>query len=238
MTRANVSRYARWQLQDFLIDRGIPLVLIGILLAAPEVLMMGRLKGPFMRDPTQMLLRMTTSVAIIFSLVALNGQVSNDRTKGYFRFMFAKPVSPAVFYAQQFAVWFAGLMIVVSFLVGLFAVTAGPVSPWPVLWYVALVYLGFGGVSFFVSTVLRRDWLIVIGFWTIAQIVVGFYKDENSWVEKFFFVLPPVAHLDNAAKAVARQGVATMADIAWILGYSALFFVFGLYVLHKRPFSS
>jgi ABC-type transport system involved in multi-copper enzyme maturation permease subunit len=238
MTRTNISRYARWQLQDFLMDRGVALVLIGVLLATPELLMMSRFKGPFVRDPTQILLRMTTSVAIIFALISLNGQVSNDRSKGYFRFMFAKPVSPAVYYAQQFAVWFAGLMIVVSLLVGLFALAAGPVSPWPVLWYVALVYLGFGGVGFFVSTVLRRDWLVLIGFWTIAQIVVSLYKNENSWVERFFFILPPVEQLDNASKALVRQGVATTGDIAWILGYSALFFAFGLYVLYKRPFHS
>lgn len=238
MTRSNISRYARWQLQDFLLDRGVALVLIGVLLATPELLMMSRFKGPFVRDPTQILLRMTTSVAIIFALVSLNGQVSNDRSKGYFRFMFAKPVSPAAYYAQQFAVWFAGLMIVVSLLVGLFALAAGPVSPWPVLWYVALVYLGFGGVGFFISTVLRRDWLVLIGFWTIAQIVVSLFKNENSWVERFFFILPPVEQFDNAGKALVRQGVATTGDIAWILGYSALFFALGLYVLHKRPFHS
>jgi ABC-type transport system involved in multi-copper enzyme maturation permease subunit len=238
MTRANVSRYARWQLQDFMTDRGIALVLIGVLLAAPEVIMMGRLKGPFLRDPTQILLRMTTSLSIIFALVSLNGQVSNDRSKGYFRFLFAKPVSPAAFYAQQFAVWFGGLMIVVSLLIGLFAITAGPVKPWPVLWYVALAYLGFGGVGFFISTVTRRDWLVLIGFWTIAQILVSVYKDENSWIERLFFVLPPVEHLDNAGKALLRQGVVGMGDVAWILGYSAVFFVLGLYVLHKRPFHS
>ena len=238
MTRTNISRYARWQLQDFLLDRGIALILIGILLAAPEVLMMGRVKGVFLRDPTQILLRMAGSLAIIFALVSINGQVSNDRTKGYFRFMFAKPVSPAVYYAQQFAVWFVGLMMVVALLIGLFAVTAGPVSPWPVLWYVALVYLGFGGIGFFVSTVLRRDWLVLIGFWTIAQIVVTVYKDENPWIERLFFLLPPVEHLDNAGKALIRQGIATTGDIAWIIGYSAVFFAFGLYVLHKRPFSS
>lgn len=236
MTRANVARYARWQLQDFLIDRGVAIALIGLLLAAPEVIMMGRLKGPFMRDPTQMILKLTTTLSIIFSLVSLNGQVSNDRTKGYFKFLFAKPVSPAVYYAQQFAVWFVGLMIVVSALIGAFYLTAGPVSPWPILWYVALAYLGFGGVGFFISVVTRRDWLVLIGFWTLTQILVSVYKDENSWVERVFFLLPPVEHLDNAGKALLRQGMVGLADIAWILGYSAVFFGLGLYVLHKRPF--
>ncbi len=238
MTRANVSRYARWQLQDFFMDRGIALVLIGVLLAAPEVIMMHRLTGPFNRDAGAVLVRLAASTAIIFALIALNGQVSNDRTRGYFRFLFAKPVSPAVYYAQQFAVWFLGLLVVVSLLVGVFSVTAGPVSPWPILWYVSLVYLGFGGVAFFISSVTRRDWLVLIAFWTLTQILVSLYKDQDSWIEKTFFVLPPVEHLDNAGKALMRQGMVGATDVAWILGYSAIFFVLGLFVLHRRPFHS
>ena len=237
MMRSNVARYARWQLQDFMVDRGVALVLIAVLLSAPEIIMMRKLGGA-LRDPTQSALRMSASLAIIFSLVSLNGQVSNDRTKGYFRFLFAKPVSPGAYYAQQFAVWFVGLMIVVALLIGVFSLTAGPISPWPILWYVALMYLGLGGVSFFISTVLRRDWLVLMGFWTITQIAREFYGDANSWIETLFVVLPPSDHMENAGKALVRQGVVGAADVAWILGYSALFFLLGLYVLHKRPFHS
>ncbi len=238
MTRANLLRYARWQLQDFFMDRGIALVLIGVLLASPEVIMMHRQSGGFRGDASQILMGLAASTAIIFALVSLNAQVSGDRTRGYFRFLFAKPVSPAAFYAQQFALWFVGLLLVVSVLLGVFAVTAGPVSPWPILWYVALVYLGFGGVAFFISTVTRRDWLILIGFWTLTQILVSLYKDRDSWIENLFFILPPVEHLDNASKALLRQGLVGASDVAWILGYSAIFFGLGLFVLHRRPFHS
>ncbi len=237
MTRANVSRYARWQLQDFLVDRGVALVLIAVLLAAPQVIMMQKIKGPF-SDPGQTLVRLGTSLAIIFALISLNGQVSNDRTKGYYRFLFSKPVSSLVFYSQQFAIWFAGLMIVTSLLIGVFAVAAGPVSPWPVLWYVALVYLAFGGFGFFISTVWHRDWLAIIGVWSLTQLLVAIYKDSGVWVERLFFLLPPVEHLGNASKALTRQAAVGMGDIAWVLGYSAVFFGLGLYVLHKRPFHS
>lgn len=237
MMRANLSRYARWQLQDFFSDRGIALVLIGVLLASPEVLMMNRFKGPY-SSPNQILLRMTGSLAIIFALVALNGQVSNDRTKGYFRFHFAKPVSPAAYYAQQFAVWFVGMMIVVGFLIGAFAAATGPVNPWPVLWYFALTYLGLGGIGFFISTVTHRDWLFLVGVWSLTQLVTSVYNDGTHWFEKLFFLLPPVENLGNASKALMREGVVGATDIAWILGYSAVFFALGLIVLHRRPFHS
>lgn len=236
--RANIARYARWQLQDFIMDRGIALVLIGILLAAPEIIMMHNFKGLISRDPTQMLLRLTSSTAIIFALVSLNGQVSNDRTSGFFRFLFAKPVSPATFYVQQFAVYFVGLMIVVSALLALFAITAGPVAPWPILGYVALVYLGLGGIAFFISTVTRRDWLVLIAFMTVGQIVVSLYKDRGLWIEKLFFLLPPVEHFGNASKALISQGPVSNIDVAWILGYSAVFFALGIVVLRRRPFHS
>lgn len=220
-------------------DRGIALVLIGVLLAAPEVILMHRSGGAFTRAAGDVLVRLAASTAIIFALVTINGQVSNDRSRGYFRFLFAKPVSPAAFYAQQFGLWYLGLIIVVSVLLGAFAITAGPVSPWPTLWYVSLVYLGFGGVGFFISTVTRRDWLVLIAFWTFAQILDSLYKDRNdSWIQKLFVVLPPVEHLDNAGKALVHQGMVGASDVAWILGYSALFFVFGLIVLHRRPFHS
>lgn len=237
MTRANVSGYARWQLQDFMMDRGVALVLIGALLAAPEVMMTSRFSAAF-NSPYQVLLRLTGSLAIVFSLISLNGQVSNDRTKGYFRFLFAKPVSPAVFYAQQFGVWFLGMLIVVGLLIALFAGFMGPVNPWPILWYMALSYLAFGGVGFLISTVTHRDWLVLIGVWSVSQLVTSVYNDGSHWFEKLFFLLPPVEHLSNASKALMRAGVVGSSDVAWILGYSAVFFGLGLYVLHKRPFHS
>ncbi len=238
MKRTNLTRYARWQLQDFFLDRGVALVLIGVLLASPDVILMHRMSGPFQRDPNRILVGLAASTAIVFSLITLNAQVSGDRTRGYFRFLFAKPVSPAAFYAQQFVLWMLGLLAVVSALLGVFALTAGPVTPWPTLWYVALVYLGFGGLGFFISTVTRRDWLILIGLWTVSQILVSLYKDRDSWIENFFFLLPPVEHLDNAGRALVRGELAGGSDVAWILGYSAIFFVLGLFVLHKRPFHS
>lgn len=236
MNRANLSRYARWQLQDFLMERGIAIVMIGALLATPEIIMMNQVKGPY-SHPEQVLVRITGTMAVIFSLIALNGIVSNDRVKGYFRFLFAKPVSPAAFYAQQLGVWFVALLLVVSLLIGIFAVVAGPVTPWPTLWYVSLVYFAFGGLGFFVSTVMNRDWLAVIGVWSIAQLLNSLYND-GAWYEKLLVVLPPVEHLSNAGKALTRQGMVAAADVAWILGYSAIFFVLGLLVLHRRPFHS
>lgn len=238
MTASNISRYAIWQLRDFLIDRATAILLIGALVGS-QAIIGARLTGFTGRsDANAILLRMISGLGILFAVIAINGQVSTDRTRGYFRFLFAKPVSPAAFYAQQFAVWFVGLLMTVGLLIGIFAAFAGPVSPWESLWFVSLVYIAFGGTGFFLSTVTRRDWLAVIGLWTVTQILHSLYDDRGIWFSRLFVLLPPVQQLDDAGKALTGHGSVAPADIAWILGYSALFFALGILVLHRRPFHS
>ena len=51
------------------------------------------------------------SIVSLSVLIAVNGIVSTDRKKGYYRFLFAKPVSAGrAIYAQLFFVYMAGML--------------------------------------------------------------------------------------------------------------------------------
>jgi len=96
-------------------------------------------------------------------LVATAGIVASDVSKGYYRSMFAEPVSPAGYYLQR---WVVGGLAVAAFVpvlgLGIF-VTVGsfPFSA-QLLTRLMILYLLLGGLVFLLSTLLSSDWLIAL----------------------------------------------------------------------------
>lgn len=96
-------------------------------------------------------------------LVATAGMVASDVSKGFYRSMFAEPVTPAGYYLQR---WLVGALAVGAFVplvgAGIFAALGSfPFSP-ALLTRLMLLYLLLGGLVFLLSTVLRSDWLIAL----------------------------------------------------------------------------
>ena len=141
MSRARVGAYTAWQLRDYLKDRGLSTLVVAALSAYLGWSMMTE-KTPMPRSTdavsAELLVRFGSAGAVyaarmaefsfhfmrsmlgamIFlgALFAMNGIVANDRKQGFFRFLFAKPMTPSRYYGQAFVVHTVGFMLVMLLL--------------------------------------------------------------------------------------------------------------------------
>lgn len=127
--RARLGQYAFWQLRDYLLEKGIG---TSIVLVFAATLFYVGLRGeeirpaPASRGEIQFAFaQLLSNLVLLGALFATNGIVSDDRKHGYYRFLFAKPVSVPRFYAQKFLVHLAGFMLVCALLLVAFNVSFG-----------------------------------------------------------------------------------------------------------------
>lgn len=234
--RQNLHRYAFWQVRDFARDRGIALLIISIALGFTIIGPFRAVNGgAFDRESAMALLEIVMSqIVYIAAFIALNGIVSNDRKLGYYRFLFSKPVSIPAYYAQQFVVSLVGFLIVWLVLMGIYGIVAHPVSPIRPLAYCALVFLSFGGIAFLISSLFRHDWPILAAVFLASAIFQSMWASQEGWRRMVLSVLPPLYKLSPALHDIFRRGTVETNSVLWLLGYSALCFAAGLYVLRQR----
>lgn len=232
----NLRRYALWQMRDFGRDRAIALMIIGLALGflflSPVKMMQVQVTEA---SAKQLMMMSLQQIVFICAFVALNGIVSNDRKQGYYRFLFSKPVSIPAYYAQQFAIYFVGFMVVMAALLGLFAFLVYPLSPAAPLTYCAIVYLSLGGIAFFISSLFRFDWPILAAVFLASLALNMIWGTSDGWRKLVVAALPPLNKLSSMLGTLLDKGTVETNDLLWLLGYSLLFFLAGLFVLRRRP---
>lgn len=235
----NLHRYVFWQLRDFVRDRAIALLIVGVAIGFTIVGPMRAISGgSFDRARAVAVLEIVLSqVAYIAAFITLNGIVSNDRKQGYYRFLFSKPVSIPAFYAQQFVVFFAGFLVVCLLLLGIFGAFVRPLPLGPPLAFCALVFLSFGGIAFVVSSLFRHDWPILAAVFVGSAVIQSLWENQEGWRRMVLSLLPPLYKLSPALDDMLKRGTVDTNDMLWLLGYSAACFAAGLLVLRRRPFA-
>jgi hypothetical protein len=238
MSRARLARYALWQFRDFAIERGIAIMIIGLLLGytliAPLRAAMG---AAFQIDPRSqawpVIITVTSSAVSLAVLIALNGIVSTDRKMGYYRFLFSKPVSAVAYYAQLFFVYMAGVLVAMLLLSGALHTVVPTFQIANFLVYTAIIYIAMGGIGFFLSVATRFDWVTLAAVWLGSRILREFLGAKPGWKSKAAELLPPVHKLNEVSMSIITSGTAHTSDVIWLLGYGALFFALGLLLLHR-----
>ena len=243
-----LGRYARWQLKDFLTQKAPILGVLAILLLYPLVAgffnVSPRMEEFAREMKDKWLYVMTGILTPLGTLLATRGIVAEDRTQGYHRFLFAKPVKLARYYAQQFAVNFVGIMGVITAVAVLYSLVIAPVPLLPALVPAAVFFVLFGGVTFLFSTLSRLDWV-----WTLGSVAATAWTmwlvDERQWT----FLKPVKAlllPLESFGRMVAEwmrltdgrfedASLATaLGTTAWPLAYGLGAFALGLVILKKR----
>jgi hypothetical protein len=238
MTDGRLARYSLWQFRDFVIDRGISIVIIGILWGFLLIEPIRRSMGPAFAASTlsptwAMLMTVVSSVVSIAVLIALNGLVSTDRKMGYYRFLFSKPVSPVAFYAQLFFVYMVGVLSTMLLLALILHKLVPLFSAVNFVLYSAVIYIAMGGIGFFISVATRLDWLTLAAVWLGSHMLRSIYGPKPGIAGKLVQVLPPVHKLDEVAVGIITNRSAPVGDIMWLLAYGAGFFVLGLLLLKK-----
>lgn len=243
---ARLGRYAPIQLMDYVIERGLVTFGMGLLFGWMMKIALEQSAGGNWAsgdDSLRIIRLFFVSYLGLFTwfatLTAVNGIISNDRTKGTFRFLFAKPVNVLRYYAQAWLINGLGLLLVLAALMGIFAIAVRPFFPSGILLYVAMTYVILGGVGFFLSAVTKRDGIWLVVFWLVAIIVRGQFHDRTGFKASLVrFVTPPTNEMSLFIDAVMNNRPADMGTFAAAVAYGAVFVALGLIVLRYRPMSS
>ncbi|HEX7977389.1 MAG TPA: hypothetical protein VF461_02205 [Gemmatimonadaceae bacterium] len=262
---ARVGAYALWQLRDYLKDRGLPTLIVatlsGYLGLSPIIERM-----PSRADvvPPGLLARFGSADAVyaarmmefnhaflrgilgtivfVGALFAMNGIVANDRKQGFYRFLFAKPMTPSRYYGQAFFVHWAGFVAVMIVLGLVYGVLIWPVLSRPLLVVVALMFVAYSGIAFLLSAAARWDWMSLVVVTVAATFLWGKYGASTHPLARLLFLLPPLHRADDVYASVSgvpmyASGAPTVIPwpiLMWLVGYGAACFAAGLVVLRYR----
>lgn len=255
--RARVGRYGLWQFRDYMMDRGLPTlivcVLFGYLTLAPMLIgykhqmdalpprliaKYGGIEGAriaLMHDINGMFLRTFLGVVVFLgALFATNGIVADDRKKGYYRFLFSKPVSPSRYYGQGFLIHWAGFVAVACVMTLIYGAFAAPIISLPLMYVLALMFLMYAGIAFALSAMARWDWLSLVAVTVLASYMWGRFGTSTAVAAKLLYLLPPLHRTSEIYEAVAKGDPLNGNLLAWFAGYGVACYVIGLVVLRYR----
>ncbi|MFL5618730.1 MAG: hypothetical protein ACJ79A_10095 [Gemmatimonadaceae bacterium] len=265
MSRARVGAYALWQLRDYLKDRGLPTVIVATLSAYLGLEpLLERMPRPTDPVPQGLLQRFGSAEAayaarmaefnflflrgilgaLIFlgALFAMNGIVANDRKQGFFRFLFAKPITASRYYGQAFVVHWLGFMLVMTLLAAVYGVVIWPVLTPSLLIVVALMFVAYAGIAFLLSAAARWDWMSLVAVAVLATFLWTRFGGSTHPLAKLLYLLPPLHRADEVYASVAgapmfaAQRLATIPWplLSWFAGYGVVCYLAGLVVLRYR----
>lgn len=230
MTRLPIG-YAGWELGDM--ARGPGAIILAI--AALVGFILSRLPGAPAADAGAMLTRIADQAAFPLVLVVTAGMVSRDIGEGYYRAWFSRPVSPPLFYLQRFLVGGVIFLLFLPLLAIAVSVRTGNVSlPAWVVGRAALLYLLTGGTVFFLSTLVRRDWMIA-ALVVITESVLHQVQRSGAALgpvaRAVYEVLPPY-HVTAIDAAPSGRELAVAA------AYGVAIVAAALAVLRRKPLGS
>jgi len=232
-----LAKYALWQFRDFATEKGISLLIIGLLLGFVQLLPFRLPGSPELTTEriTRIIGTLANTILLIWVFITVNGIISNDRKLGYYRFLFAKPVRPIQYYGQLWLVYLLGLLTALALVSGLFVVFVGRFNVWNLALYATLLYISLGGIGFFVSAITKHELPVLAGIWLGSSVLRAMYGNDTGWKNRALDLLPPVHIMDGVAVSLMTTGTADLGRVVWIVGYGLLFVGLGLVVLHRRP---
>ena len=226
MMRGQALRYLGWMTFDRTMPRLLACWVIIAAICLPMHFAM-RNSAPPPEVLAGMVRQLHTQFVWISVLVIFHGIIAEDRTRGFYRFYLAKPVSPLWFYGQSYVL---GLAATVLYSAGFAVIFSLMVKP---AWSFAYMKNGLangllvGGLLFVFSALMARDWFGMVVILVATAILRGRYPADASTTGKVLnAVLPPI-HLMN--------GNPTAAQWAWIAAWGLGFVALGLLVLRRRP---
>lgn len=241
--RARLGGYALWQLRDFVFERAAAILFVGgayVWMGHEQLSVIGKASRapggePALEFGRQLVAQHVHSVWFMCALIAVNGIISNDRTSGRFRLLFAKPVHVLRFYAQAFA------LHGVAFMLG----TVGPLAVLtrlvPVrgstmaaaLLILLVSYVLVGGVGFLFSAMWRFDWLATGGAFGVSLYLAAKFHGAG-WLG----ALPPFWRIFEQIALIGAGDALEPKALLWVAAYGVACFLLGLIILERRPLAT
>ena len=248
--RARLLEYAPWVLRDYFMNHGLStalvVLLIGFLSVMSQMSVMSMMAGAAAAPvklgdmPLDLARRALHTIipALVFlgTVFATNGIVANDRKMGYYRFLFAKPVSPPLYYAMTFGLYGLGLIVISALLLIVWSFAVRPMFPAELFIIVALMYVAYGGIGFLLSAAWRFDWLSLVTALFVANVAWTVWEHATGVRHWLPYLLPPVHKADDVYALILReQHAVPWTSIAWLAGYGLICFGLGVCVIRRRP---
>lgn len=244
--RGRLTAYLRYQLADFLLLRAaLPVILVLFfafmtLKTTPDTVDWASPSGGA-RQLNELFRILAGMFIVLGSFIGVARLVTDDRSNGYFRFLFSKPVSVERFYFQQWVLHGVGFVAIVGLLgVWLQALTAHvPVGG--AMMVMALTWTLVGGVGFALSAATNYDaLLLVVGY--VASSVLHSIKAAPAahmapWLRQVTRLTLPVQKLDYV-----RDQLYGGQDIPWpaaihVVAYGTAGLVAALVILRRASFA-
>ena len=242
--RARLVRYSIWHLRDYLRDKGvataITICLMGFLsqLSISSARTFGASTIVLDQAVDQAVISTLWWLSILGALFATNGIVADDRKRGYYRLLFAKPVSLTGYYAHKFAAYGAGFVVVAAVVIGIYNAAVERFFPAVLLPTIALVYVALGGIGFLLSAAWRFDWLSLTTVLVVSDVLWRLFGHDLGWRGTAVYALPPIHLLDGVYLAVRAGRSLPVRDLAWLVGYGTICLIAGLLVVRRRPLAA
>jgi hypothetical protein len=224
-------RYAGWMGWDLVRGAGLVMLIVGVLAALLVNSLTVVTSGS--GGETSVLLGILDFTVTLFALLATAGIVSTDFSMGYYRPLFARPVSPPLYYLQR---WLLGGLLALGLTAAVAMASAlrmGADLPiGRVLIQAALCYLLLGGLVFLLSTITRRDWLIavlIIAAYASLGLARSLGAAGSGAAAVLYAVLPPLRLVD-ISDPLPHGG-----DLVHVLLYGAGLLLAALGVIRFRP---
>lgn len=247
--RARLARYALWQIKDFWINIGVvSIVLFGLLgmisfmeLRALQAMITAQHRTWRDLFATQHFQGPYGMFAAVGPIIALSGIVSQDRTMGYARFLFAKPLSPLRFYAQSLLVRYLGYLVVGHVLLFAWMRYWPPVYTPRFVVDMTVSFVAVGGTLFLFSVLTKFDGLLTVLLLLVAELVWSKWETATTWKHWLTYPFPPVARFAeihhwllgiNAFGEAMALPFATK-WVAWSAGYGLACLLLGFYLLRR-----
>lgn len=240
--KAGLLRYAPWQLRDYMRDRGLITFALATIIAGlawlawrEQALAAGMAPRAMNRGQAAGYIGSVFGFFAWFgTLTAVNGLASNDRTRGYFRLMFSRPVSVVWYYLQLWAINGLGLALVLSVLLGIFSVLVLPFYPAALLLWIAVYWIFLGGIGFLLSALTRFDGMALVVLFLLSALLRTAAGDASGTGARIVRVVAlPVDRAHAMLQPVLDGGVLAR-DAVGILVYGLVALTLGVLVLRWR----
>ena len=232
MSPFRIARYARYQVGDYLMQRGaLPFFLVLMLAAIPRFGMTHNAGPNFWTSPDgqnfakQMFLNTITNFLPLGAYFAVVGLLSGDRQKGHFRFLFSKPVAMDRYYLQAMLLHGAAFVALFGVLAWGWGLATTHVSVWGAVQAAALTWVLLGGIGLALGALTRFDGGVLMVSYLAATITQQLSATANdavpSWVAVLARVLPPAQALDQTRGALYSGQPIDLSKFWLVVGYGA-----------------
>ncbi|MDA1080663.1 MAG: hypothetical protein O2973_03145 [Gemmatimonadetes bacterium] len=244
--RARALAYLfRYQFADFLMLRaGLPaltVTLLGFMIWKTAGVDVGWSSTQGVRISRDVF-RMLSGVFIVLGgFMGIARLVTDDRSNGYFRFLFSKPVSIERFYIQQWFLIGIGMVVLTGLFSAWLQAGTGPLPVRESMIFMGLFWILVGGIGFALSAATNLDAVLLVVLYVTSTVLHSLKEMPNSpmwpWLGQVTRLFPPLHKLDYIRDQLyAGAGVPWM-HVAHVAGYGILALVCGTVILRRASFA-